>query len=283
MIVSVGEVVWDLFSDRRVLGGAPMNVAYHLQALGAEVEIVTRVGRDPLGRQTREALAGLNLPLAGVQEDADLATGQVLVTVDADNEPQFEIVAPAAWDNLSLAPALRLVAGQDFSLVFGTLAQRAAPSRGVIRALAAKAAFRFYDVNLRPPFTTPELVLASLAEADLVKMNERELFIVGGWLQIKKQDKKSIAQEIWTRYDLTALAVTAGSGGAWVVAEDGCFQAEAAPVKVIDTVGAGDAFFAALIHGYLRQRPWPEILDLANRRGGYVASRPGATPAMPEK
>ena len=281
MIVSVGEVVWDIFPDHRVLGGAPVNVAYHLCSLGMEVAVVTRVGSDPLAEETLARLGELGLPLAGVQRDPSLPTGQVTVTVGPHNEPRFDIVAPAAWDAIEAEPAVKLIGARSFALVYGTLAQRDPRSRAAIQSLCEKAARRFYDVNLRPPFTGPELVLPSLAAADMVKMNGDELLRIGQWAGINGDDKKMIAQQLLTQYNVSVLAVTEGPEGAWLATAGGCFGHPGFAVTVADTVGAGDAFFAALIESYLNGRPWPEALKRANRRGSYVAGCNGATPDMP--
>ncbi len=281
-IVAVGEVVWDIFPDRQVLGGAPVNAAYHLQKLGRAVTVITRIGEDDLGAATLARLEDLGLATAGIQRDSELATGRVMITLGPEQEPHFEIMAPAAWDRID-PEAARLAAGEPpFALLFGTLAQRDPRSREAIRHLAQTAAPCFYDVNLRPPFTSRELVLASLGLADLVKMNGRELAEVGGWHGwpgATKEDAKNIAKNLCARYDLAALAVTEGGQGAWAMTGAGdFFEAAAEPVRVVDTVGAGDAFFAALIDAFLAHHPWPEILARANRLGGRVASQPGATP-----
>lgn len=282
LILSVGEVVWDIFADRQVLGGAPVNVAYHLAKTGLPVEIITRIGSDPLGATTRQQLAGLGLSLVGVQLDLKLPTGRVQVSVDAGNEPHFDILAPAAWDAIAIEPALAVAGGRPFALVFGTLAQRDPVSRETIRQLRRAAFPRFYDVNLRPPFTTEELVRDSLAEAELVKVNGHELRILGDWLGLGG-DKKSIANALCSRYDLAAVAVTEGSRGAWLMTVNEMHEDPGERVRVADTVGAGDAFFAALVEGFIRRRPWPETLRRANQRGAYVASRHGATPPMPDQ
>ena len=281
LVVTVGEVVWDVFPDRRVLGGAPVNVAYHLGTLGGEVAVITRIGQDDLAEETLQCLAGLGLPLDGVQRDGSLPTGRVNVTISAAREPSFEIVAPAAWDAIEYGPADKFLCGKSYSLVFGTLAQRDPRSRETISLLRQRAAARFYDVNLRPPFTTPELVLSSLAGADLVKMNGDELLEIGRWAAIETDVKKMVAQQLLKKYNVAVLAVTEGESGAWLMTGDQCYEHPGFPVQVADTVGAGDAFFATLIDGYLQARPWPECLERANRRGSYVAGQHGATPPMP--
>lgn len=282
MIVSAGEVVWDIFPEKTVLGGAPVNVAYHLCCLKLNVSVITRVGVDALGDTTIARLNSLGLSTEGVQRDDSLPTGQVTVTIDQNNEPHFDIVAPAAWDNIDSGQAVQTVGAEPFHMVFGTLAQRDERSRKTIRALWEKAVTRFYDVNLRLPFTTMELVSDSLAVADVVKMNGDELSIIAGWAGIAKKDKKETARELIRKHNITTVVVTEGEEGAWLVTANDFFAHKGSSVAVEDTVGAGDAFFAAIIDGYLSGKQWEDTLASANRRGGYVASQKGATPPMPE-
>jgi len=129
MIVTIGEVVWDIFPDRQVLGGAPVNVAYHLACLGEPVIAVTRIGRDRLGEETLARMHELGVPLSGVQRDPELATGTVRVEIGLGNEPHFDIVEPAAWDAISRDQALSSIGDEPFELVFGTLGQRHETSR----------------------------------------------------------------------------------------------------------------------------------------------------------
>ncbi len=281
MIISIGEVVWDIFPERRVLGGAPVNVAYHLRCLDVDVGVVTRVGPDELGDRTIGTMTAMGLPVAGVQH-GELPTGTVKVTMDINNEPHFDIVKPAAWDNIDLAEAAEFIGARPFKLVFGSLAQRAERSQRTIRSLWQKAEQRFYDVNLRPPDTSREIVEASLTAADLVKVNGAELLEVGRWHNLTGKERKIVARELMARYNIAVLVVTEGAEGAWLLDGDDYFQAPACPVKVADTVGAGDAFFATLLAGYEKGLGWQKCLDKATERGGYVASRHGATPAMPE-
>ncbi len=284
MIVSIGEIVWDIFAEKQVLGGAPVNVAYHLRCLGiADIRVITKVGVDALGETTVDQLKSLGLPLEGVQKDSQLPTGRVKVMVDKHNEPHFEIVAPAAWDNIELDKALAVIGDRPFSMVFGTLAQRDERSRQTIQALWEKAEARFYDVNLRPPFTTRELVMTSLKAADLVKMNGEELTTIANWAGIDEMDRKEAARTLLRQYDIKAAAVTEGRGGAWMMAGDEYYSHPGYSVTVADTVGAGDAFFAALIEGYVTGSGWSDSLARANKRGGYVASQKGATPPMPDQ
>jgi fructokinase len=279
-VVSIGEVVWDIFADHQVLGGAPLNVAYHLSTLDIPTKMVSRVGMDGLGRDTLEKIVALGLSVGDIQQDSIQSTGRVVVTVDSHNEPSFDIVAPAAWDFIDGEAAVQAAGEDPFLLIFGTLAQRAPSSRTAVRELWERASVCCYDVNLRPPFTTRELVLDSLAAADVVKMNENEISIIAGWTETGDADSVQAARKLLDRYNLQVVLVTEGAAGAWLVCPDGHFAHPGFPVMVADTVGAGDAFFATFIEGYLAKRPWPECLARANHRGAYVASQSGATPSM---
>lgn len=279
MIFSIGEIVWDIFTDKEILGGAPLNVAYHLARLGREVTLVSRLGTDELAAPTLARIAELGLGTTHIQQDDELPTGRVMVSVNEQNEPRFDIVAPAAWDRIEpLSPSV--LPNTPFHLVFGTLAQRAEKSRATIRSLWPLADITFYDVNLRPPFTTPDLVLDSLAAADVVKLNDQELHMAADWAGLAAGTLQERARSFFARYELLALAVTRGAKGSLLVCEEGLFEHPGFPVKVVDTVGAGDAFFAALIDGIINRDPWTDCLERANRRGSLVAGRSGATPEV---
>lgn len=279
MILSVGEIVWDIFGNKQILGGAPLNVAYHLTQLGQQVKLVSRVGSDELAATTLKHIADLGLPIENIQQDDTLPTGQVNVTVGANNEPSFDIVAPAAWDAIETLPS-ESNEPPKYHMVFGTLAQRSEKTRETIRSLWAGADIKFYDVNLRPPFTPPELVLNSLIAADVVKLNDTELQQVTDWLRLSAGDLKERAQALFSHYDLLALVVTMGKSGAFAVTRNCLVEHQGFPVTVVDTVGAGDAFFAAFIDSMLRKQTWHTCLKLANKRGAYVAGCQGATPPM---
>lgn len=280
MIISIGEIVWDIFKDKQVLGGAPLNVAYHLASLGKQVALFSRVGDDQLGRTALESIQRLGLATSAIQTDPALPTGRVTITLSPDGEPHFTIVAPAAWDEIDAALFDRSVLAEPFFLVFGTLAQRAPGSRQAIRFLWDKAKLRFYDVNLRPPFTDRQHVLDSLQAADVVKLNADELAAVADWSHLAAGSITQRAQGLCRHWNLHALAVTMGEHGAYLMSRDQCISHPGFPVTVEDSVGAGDAFFATLIEGIIANRPWPTCLARANKRGAFVASKAGATPSM---
>lgn len=278
MIICIGEIVWDIFPDDKVLGGAPLNVAYHLSQLGLDINLLSRLGSDDLKDSTLLRIKEMGLPVQDLQQDDKLPTGRVIVSVDSANQPLFDIITPAAWDAIDAQQCC--ASNKHFHLIFGTLAQRSPQSREAIRSLWKKADMKFYDVNLRPPFTPPTTVLESLAVADVVKLNDSELCQVCQWSGITDKSQRHMAEQLLKKWDLYALTVSLGENGALLVCQDGFFQHPGFPVKVIDTVGAGDAFFASLIDGIISKKPWPECLEKANRRGSFVAGSKGATPKM---
>jgi fructokinase len=280
LLVAIGEVVWDILPDRRVLGGAPVNVAYQLLGQGVAAGVITRVGADDLGDETLARLSHLGLPTGGVQRGPE-PTGTVRVTFPRPQEPHFEIITPAAWDGIEPDPAFAYLAGRPFDLIFGTLAQRDERSRRTIRRLWQKAGQRFYDVNLRPPFTTRQLVLESLAVADLVKLNGEELAVVANWAGVAGPERNAVARRLMDRYNITVLVITEGAAGATLLTGEQSCHEPGRLVETVDPVGAGDAFFAALLAGYRRGSAWSESLARANLLGAYVAANPGATPPHP--
>lgn len=282
LIISFGEIVWDQFEEASILGGAPLNVSYHLHAAGWPVRIVSRIGMDELGRETLRQIQELGLSVTTIQRDTDLPTGRVLVSLDEHNEPHFEIATPAAWDNIQVAPVISQLNNAPFHLVFGTLAQRNDSSRNSLHSLLAKADTKFYDVNLRPPYTKPELVLASLKVADVVKVNREELMSLADWFMEEKNGQvEDVGRELLKFFDLALLAVTNGDKGAELITRDKHVEHGGFKVNVTDPVGSGDAFFSALIHGYLSGQALDECLQMANQQGAWVASQQGATPLYP--
>lgn len=279
-IMCVGEILWDALPEGLFLGGAPFNVARHLHALHQNVIFVSRVGNDVLGREALRRLRAHGLADDLVQMDDTLPTGFVRVELEPDTgEPNYEIVEPVAWDAIDLTDALRTRAASVDALVYGTLAQRANPSRETIQRLCEGDLLRVFDVNLRPPYVDVDAVEHSLQAADVVKMNASELERLRGWFDVRSSDPAEAMEEVATRFHCTTVCVTWGSKGARLWQEGTCAHHQGYGVAVEDTVGAGDAFLSALLAGLLDGRRGPSLLDLANRLGAYVASHSGAFPS----
>ncbi len=277
-ILCVGELLWDALPDGLFLGGAPYNVAYHLRQHGLPAALATRVGADRLGSEALRRVAQGGVDTRFVQTDPALATGFVEVEVDADGIPQYDIVAPVAWDALALVPDLCEAAASARAVVFGTLAQRKERSRATVQALVAEARLAVFDVNLRPPFLVPDTVQASLEAADIVKLNEEELGVLADWFGFPDGERTAL-EALAARFDCQTVCVTHGADGAALWHAEAWRDHPGYRVTVRDTVGAGDAFLAGLLGALLNGRDAAEVLDAACRSGAYIATRAGATPA----
>ncbi|TDP74394.1 PfkB family carbohydrate kinase [Roseateles toxinivorans] len=268
-VVVLGEALLDLFPDGAVLGGAPFNLARNLAALGAAPLMVTRVGVDAAGESIAAEFVRFGMDTGGLQRDPQRATGVVHVRMEGQ-EHRFEIGADSAWDALDSAELVRSVeAARPAWICFGTLAQRDPLSRTAIRAgLACTKAQRFLDLNLRDGPDNRALAEASLALADVVKVNKAELEALLGWFGTPGHPAP--IEGLVERFDLQTLLITRGADG-WAcfdASERRWLEGRAPAEDVIDTVGAGDAFSAVFLLGRLRQ--WPLALTL--QRAGEFAS-----------
>lgn len=278
-VLCVGEILWDALPEGLFLGGAPFNVACHLRATGTPVSMVSRVGDDRLGDEALRRAARFGVAVDLVQADPALPTGFVRVNVDESGNPDYEILAPAAWDEIVPSEALLARAGGARAIVFGTLAQRAPTSRATIERLWDTPALMVYDVNLRPPHDDREVVRRSLARADVVKLSVRELEQIAGWFGLSGSTRQLTAG-LAESFACSTVCVTRGSEGA-ALWRDGRWTEHAGfQVEVKDTVGAGDAFLAVLLAGLLAGPEDDEaLLQHANLIGAYVATQFGALPS----
>lgn len=281
IIVGLGELLWDVFPNRKELGGAPANFAYMASLLGDEGVVASRVGRDRLGNAAARRLAKLGLTRDWLQIDTKNPTGTVDVTVSADGQPQFNIAENVAWDFLEWTPQWQALAARVSAVCFGSLAQRSPCSRETIlqflRALRPES-LKVFDVNLRQIFFSPEILRQSAQIADLMKVNHEELPRVAEMLGYKREREGKPAEWLLKSYSLKLVCVTKGASGSFLVGPDGLHRHAGFPAEVADTVGAGDAFTAALIHYYLRGASLDAMNEAANRMGSWVASQVGATP-----
>lgn len=282
-VVGLGELLWDLFPAGKKLGGAPANFAYIASLLGNRGIPASRVGSDDLGNQARRQLRELGLNHDFVQTDAEHSTGTVSVEVDVSGQPRFTISRSVAWDFLEFTADWENLASQCDAVCFGSLAQRSPQSRGTIHRFVQatrKDAVRVFDVNLRQEFYTAEVIQQSMKLATIVKLNHEELPRILSLLALDGQDEESSARQLADIYSLDLICITRGHSGSLLVTPDGFHEHSGFRVKVADTVGAGDAFTAALVHEYLRGSSLERMNDTANRMGAWVASEAGATPTL---
>lgn len=272
--VIFGEVLFDCFPDgNSVLGGAPFNVAWHLQAFGLSPLVISGVGDDELGDSVKRAMQDWNMNTVGLQIDTVHPTGSVDIEFD-DGEPRYTIVEHRAYDHIrgeSLPET-----PDDCLLYHGSLALRNDVSRQALAKLKADHnGIVFMDVNLRDPWWNKAYVLDLVSDADWVKLNEDELSQLGG----DNGATQAKAHEFMQAHALTGLVVTLGARGAVAITADGR-QASAAPpqaLEVVDTVGAGDAFTSVLILGITHQWPLELTMQRAQNFAALIVGKQGAT------
>ncbi|HEY4008681.1 MAG TPA: carbohydrate kinase [Acidobacteriaceae bacterium] len=289
-IVGLGELLWDMLPQGPQLGGAPSNFAVMAARLGNKGAIATRIGTDPLGREAMAYLKTTPVDTGYIQEDFSRVTGTVTVALEK-GEPRFTIHEPVAWDFLELTPHWLALAEQADAVCFGTLAQRSPASRRTIESFLHETrpeCLRIFDVNLRPPFFSAEIVERSLELATIFKLNADEMPQVLSLLEFPEAAGTTPdfllngARQIIDQFPVKLVAITLGAQGSLLVTRNEVDRHAGYPVKVVDAVGAGDAFTAALTHYYLRGAPLSQLNAAGNRWGAWVASRAGAMPALPD-
>ncbi len=282
-IVGIGEVLWDLLPSGAQLGGAPANFAYHAGALGAEACIVSRVGTDARGDELLRRLHEIGLNTACLQFDDVRPTGTVAVHVDPLGQPRFDIHVDVAWDALEADTCAYGAATSADAVCFGTLAQRSVQSRTTILDLVAATpseALRVLDVNLRQQYYTRAIIEKSLALATVLKINDTELPRLAAMLSLTGDIHAQIDQ-LLEQWQLRAVAYTRGEFGSLLRTEQEWSDHPGIPTRVVDTVGAGDSFTAAMALGLLKGWPLDEVNAQANRVASFVASHAGGTPVLP--
>ncbi len=285
-IIGLGEILWDLLPAGKQLGGAPANFAYHSAILGNTGITVSRVGDDQTGTEILQRLRQLGLCTDFIQTDAKHDTGVVQVSLDDAGKPDYEIVENVAWDCIEADAATLQLAAKADAVCFGSLAQRAPQSRQAIRSILAASSepcLRLFDINLRQDYFDAEVLEASLELATALKLNDEELPVVQELFGLDQGATPEHARQVLSRFDLDLVCVTRGGNGSWLLDRSQTHIADGISVAIADTVGAGDAFTAALCHNYLQGRSLDEINERANRLGAWVASQHGATPPADPK
>ena len=292
LILGIGELLWDLLPEGPRLGGAPANFTVMAGRLGNRAAILSRIGRDDLGRKAVELLDPLPADTEFLQVDSIHETGRATVAL-RDGQPQFTIHEPAAWDFLELSDEWVRLAERSDAICFGSLAQRSLESRQTIQTLAAQTqahCVRIFDVNLRAPYYSSEVVQESLELATVMKMNDAEVPLVLGLLGLPQYDGgdpgalRSGADKLLEEFPtLKMVAITRGGSGSLLVTREGWHDHPGIAIKVADTVGAGDAFTAAMAHYLLRGADLATLNEAGNRWGGWVASQSGAMPEFDER
>ncbi len=279
-VVGIGELLWDVLPEGKKLGGAPANFAYITQLLGGHGTPSSRLGNDALGDEAMAMLASFGLDTQFIQRDNEHTTSTVDVRFEG-GQPSYQIHEGVAWDYMEWTPQWRELAHSADAVCFGSLAQRAPGSRAAIREFLAgtrENAVRIFDVNLRQKFFSAEVLAESIRLADVVKLNDEELPRILSLLGLHATGEVESAQRLRSAMGLKLVCVTCGCNGSIIVSANEVSQHPGFRITVADTVGAGDAFTAGLVHQYLRGASLAQMNETANRIGSWVASKAGAMP-----
>ena len=289
-----GEILWDCLPSGKHAGGAPFNVAAHLAQLGVSVSLISAVGRDLLGDEILEVAGHKQVNTRFVRRvRIGLPTGTVLVNIDANGNATYELVQPAAWDEIKVSAAALEAVAKARAITFGSLAGRSPYNLEQLdRLLAVEGPLKFFDVNLRPPFADPALVMRLAQRADVLKLNDGEVGQLASWVRTGElrpntpRNPDAVAEACAVVAEATnasRVCVTMAEDGAALWERGTLVTAPAPKVVVKDTVGAGDAFMAGLMVGLTQGTDTRRILENACRLGAYVASHHGATPLLPSE
>ena len=281
-ILVIGEVLFDIFPDYRRLGGAPFNFAVHMHKMGFDTRFISRIGIDDNGREVLEFMNRIDLTHCYVQSDSVLPTGYVSVNLDHQGIPKFDIHQNVAYDDLSYNDEIDRLLTQPLKLIyFGTLIQRTQKGFKTVQQILKNRhpnTLTFCDLNFRPGCYNHEVVLASLKQADILKLNHEELKQVGHFIDSQK-DINTIITRLMKDYQIKAIAVTKGAEGSeWFSA---CQHNQVDSPKVdnmVDTVGAGDAFAAAAAAGYMKHWSIKQTLNTASQFAVQICNIKGALP-----
>ena len=274
-------MLWDVLPTGKQPGGAPLNVAVHLRNFGLEAQLISRVGNDDLGTELLAFMAGKGLSTTYVQHGQTHLTGVVKANVSDAHEVTYKIVQPVAWDYIQYDPALSTLVQGAEAFVFGSLAARSPVSRETLYRLLQQATCKVFDVNLRPPHYSRDVVQYLLRQADIVKLNHHELAEIMDWFGASPAEETAL-EWLAGRFQLQAVCVTKGADGAALFTGGQLYCCPGRVVAVQDTIGSGDAFLAALLRGWLAGQPPAQYLAFACAAGALVATFQGATPAISE-
>ena len=279
-ILAFGEVLWDILPTVTTLGGAVCNFAYRVNSLGDNGFIVSRLGRDELGKEAFECALSLGLDTKYLQWDDHSPTGTVQVSFDKNNDPDFVIIPNVAYDYIEMTNLLREAARNADCLCFGTLSQRSAKSKETLKQVIelSDSSLKLLDINLRKDCYNIDTVTYSLEKADILKLNEDELYQLAQMLNIANHNALQLCKNIIEKWSLRYCVVTLGEKGAFALSE----KSEKAyvpgfKIDLMDSVGAGDAFTAGFVYYILRDLPLADACEFGNILGALVSTQKGAT------
>lgn len=278
--VAYGEVLWDVFANEKKIGGAPLNVALRMKTLGCEVAMISCVGKDEDGKAIIDQVKSLGLETNAIMQTENFATGLVNVTLNERGSASYEISYPSAWDKIVLNDSAKNLAANADVLIYGSLVCRDEVSRQSLEELLQTNAYKVFDVNLRKPHYSYEILEQLMHSANFIKFNDEELLEIAAAMQSPFVSLEDNMHFIAKKTKVTAMCVTKGKHGALLMWEGQLYENGGYPVEVADTVGAGDSFLAALITSLLTGKAPQTAIDFACAVGALVAEAPGANPEI---
>ncbi|WP_055437169.1 carbohydrate kinase family protein [Lacinutrix algicola] len=279
-IVCFGEVLWDVFPTHKKIGGAPLNVALRLQSLNNNVSIISSIGNDKKGKKIEAYIEDHGVNIDNLQVDKKFKTGKVKVMLNQKGSASYDIKFPCAWDNIQINENTKKATNQADAFIYGSLIARDDTSRDTLYELLKLAKYKIFDVNLREPYYTIDVLNHLMNEANFIKFNDDEIFEIGGMVNSKthslEQNMKFIAEYTNTE----TICVTKGRHGAILLYKDTYYYNSGYQIEVVDTVGAGDSFLATLISKLINGDDPQEAINFACAIGALVAGSEGANPEI---
>lgn len=285
-IIAFGELVWDVFSDGKKLGGAPLNLVFRVNSLGDEGILLSRIGADDPGKEALKLLQKMNISDQYVQTDPIHQTGAAVIKIGNEGRPDYQIDSDMAFDHIELTPeSLELVKEAD-CLCFGTLAQRHPQSKNTLRELIREVPsnLKFLDLKLRKNSYSKQIIENSLLFANVLRVKESELYLLKNELSLFEYESRALAQELISEYNLDIVLVTRSKAGAFLMDKEGnFFEDRGYVIDLVDTVGSGTAFSAGFLHKYLEDKDPEAALQFGNAAGALTAETHGATIPISKK
>jgi fructokinase len=282
-IICFGEVLFDVFPTHKKIGGAPLNVALRLASLGINAQIISRVGNDEIGRELLAFIKKNGVDTDTIQIDENLSTGEVIVQLNEKGSASYTINYPVAWDKIICIPEDEIMVKKADALVFGSLVCRDSVSQNSLLEIINYAKYAVFDVNLRAPFYTKEILINLMMQSDFIKFNDDELYEISAFLNSPyhslEQNILFIAEKTNTKH----ICVTKGSHGAVLYYNEKMYYNSGYKIDVVDTVGSGDSFLAGLLSKLLYDKNPQEGIDFACALGAIVAKNEGANPKISSK
>lgn len=279
-ITCFGEVLWDVFPTHKKIGGAPLNVASRLSSFDNDVTMISAIGQDKDGENLMEYLKENKINTDCVQILQEYKTGKVKVMLNDKGSASYDIKYPRAWDKISLTEATKKAVKNADAFVFGSLVARDEASRKTLYQLIELAKYKIFDLNLRPPYYTKEVLFHLMEKADFIKFNDDELYEVSKYLGSKFNSLEQNLEFIAKKTKTKDICVTKGPHGAVLLHDDKLYYNSGFLIKVIDTVGAGDSFLGSLISKLLIKTQPQKAIDFACAVGALVAQSEGANPLI---